>query len=808
MLRRERAETDFPPTACELESKLILLEGAGDRRGHLGAMLYGFPVAGLDETTMERLKGALSNDIPGGVFIQVTLLSTPDIDDFVHAYRFARNPQAVDSLTSPQQELMVALLEDRRRMYLDGKDEPLIAASGARCHNTVALVSVKVPIRDLTPTEGEVKDVSSLVSKVTDSLQTFGLHLERADIGKYLETLRRILHMHEPVNAEYDENDRLSEQIMAPGDKLDVNQKYLRINDTYVGVLSVKRLPKTARLSMMNHFIGDPRGLGNQITEPFMMTMTLYYPDQVKKAANIRRKAGIINYQAYGPMLRWVPRLAYKKEGFDNLVRTMEEGAVLVEMNFTLAIFSRSQESLDKLLSATRTYYGSFGLEMAVDNYICWPIFFNTLPLFPSRESIFLTHRFHSMAVKHAVNFAPILSEWRGTSTPKGPGAALLLLSRRNQPVLLDFYDSNTNYNSVLFAQAGGGKSVATQQIIVDYLSKGAKVWVIDNGHSYLKLCRLFGGEYMNFNAESKTCLNPFTNVLDLDDELDELKALLAKMAGPNSVIDDFRLSHLEEAIKATWSKRGNDSTITMVADYLLSQTDQRVKDLGSMLFTYTRRGSYGSWFEGPNNLNFNSNLVVCELSELGGKKSLQQVVLLQLIHRIQYEMQKADRSGSTSPRLLIVDEAWEQLNDPGVARWLEASYRKFRKSNGACLIVTQSINDLYNSPSGMAIAENSAHMLILQQRAETIDAVKESGRLAIGDYGFHMMRTVHTVPGRYSEILIYTDQGWGVCRLVLDRFSQVLFSTKGAERSEVIGAIESGVPAVQAINEFIERHG
>lgn len=66
-----------------------------------------------------------------------------------------------------------------------------------------------------------------------------------------------------------------------------LEKKSIRINDTHIGLLSVKRLPKRARLSLMNQFIGDPRGLGNQLTEPYMMTLTLHYPDQAKKAALI-----------------------------------------------------------------------------------------------------------------------------------------------------------------------------------------------------------------------------------------------------------------------------------------------------------------------------------------------------------------------------------------------------------------------------------------------------------------------------------------------------------------------------------------
>ncbi len=802
MLRRDRIEIDFPVLAHDVDQDLFLIEGAGKEAGYLGAMLYGFPVDGLDETTLDRLKGALSNDIPAGAFIQISLLSTPDVEDFVERYRLSRDLSTL-AIPDEQKALLDQLVENRAKLFYRGKEEPLVAASGVKCNNTMAMVSIKVPIKDPIPRESELKETSSLVSKISESMQTFGLQLHRADAQKYVATLRRILHMHERVDGEYDENVLIRDQIMAPGDKVDLEKKSIRINDTHIGLLSVKRLPKRARLSLMNQFIGDPRGLGNQLTEPYMMTLTLHYPDQAKKAATIRRNAQVINYQAYGPMLRWVPKLAYKKHGFDIMLHSMEEGAVLVEMNFSLVLFARDEESLSRLMSATRTYYGSFGLEMAEDRYITWPVIYNTLPLFPSEESIRLTHRFHSMAVKHAVNFAPILSEWRGT----GYGAAMMLQSRRGQPVLIDLYDSDTNYNGIIFAESRGGKSFLTQQIISDYLSKGAKVWVIDKGRSYYKLCKALGGEFIAFNNDSKVCLNPFTEVVDIDEDLDVLKAVLAKMAAPTSQLEDHQLGRLEEAIKACWSRLGNSMTVTDVADYLKNQAEESIRILGDMLYPFTRHGGYGSWFDGVNNLNFDSNFVVLELEELDSKKALQQVILLQLILKIQHEMYVADTSGGKFPRIVVIDEAWDLLSDGGMARFMESGYRRFAKYHGSALIVTQGINDLYNSPSGEAIAANSAHMFILQHRGESIEAAKKTGRVGIGDYGYQMLRSVHVVPGKYSEVLVYTGAGWGVCRLVVDRFSQVLYSTKGTERYEVIEAMEAGIPPVEAVNQYMERH-
>jgi conjugal transfer ATP-binding protein TraC len=805
MLRRERLEDTFPPLAVEEGSHLIQLQGEGRHAGFLGGCLMGLPVAGLDATTMDRLRGALSNDIPAGTFIQISLLSTPDIEMFVNAYKLARSYTKLAHLPEETRELLMQFVDNRAQMFLDGKEHPHVAASGVKMNSTTLIVSIKVPTKEPVPTEGEVKSTSMLVSKIQESLATFGLLLERMNAESYLRILRRITHMHESMlETEYDGDLMVRDQILGPGDVVDVSKGNVRINETNIGVLSVRRMPKRARLSTMNYFIGDPRGLGNQLCEPYMMTLTLCYPDQVKKSSKLKRDAQVINYQAYGPMLRWVPRLAYKKHGYDVILQTMEDGAVLVEMNFTLTLFARGEEALERLMSATRTYYGSFGLEMAEERYINWPVFYNTLPLFPSQESIRLLHRYHTMAVHHAINFAPIMSEWRGT----GWGSAVLLESRRGQPVLFDLYDSDTNYNGVVFAESGAGKSFVSQQIILDYLSLGARIWVIDVGRSYEKTCKVLGGEYLRFNAESRVCLNPFTEVEDIDEELDLLKSLLAKMAAPTSGVTDLQMAILEEAIKAVWSTRANTMTVTDVSDHLLAQNEKEATELGRLLFPFTRHGSLGSWFDGDNNLDFSKNFVVLELEELNSKKALQQVVLLQLIAKIQHEMFLAKRSGERTPRLMIIDEAWSLLNDGGVATFLEAGYRRFRKQDAAALVITQSIADLYENPAGRPLVENSANKIIMQQLEESITAAQRTGRLAIGDYGFEMLKGVHTVPGKYSELMLYSNNGWGITRLVVDRFSQVLFSTKGAEREDILRDIDNGVPALQSIKTFIERNG
>ena len=444
---------------------------------------------------------------------------------------------------------------------------------------------------------------------------------------------------------------------------------------------------------------------------------------------------------------------------------------------------------------------------MGEERLINWPVFWNSFPMFPSVESIKNTFRFKTLAVEHATTFLPILGEWKGSShqLKKDKGYALMLQSRRGQIMTLDLRDSSTNSNAVIFAESGAGKSFLTQAMVAEYLSMGAKVYCIDVGRSYYKLAKWLGGEFIEFNPDADLCINPFTKVKDIDDEVGLIQATIEKMAAPEDGLDDYRRSRIEEAVKAVWGRKGNYADITDVSEYMLSLEDDRVRDIGEMLYRYTRHGSEGRWFNGHANLDLSKDFVCLELEALKAKPALQQIVLMQIISAIQAEIYL---SNDGRPRIVVIDESWSLLDDPMVARFMEHAFRRFRKYNASAIIVTQSIADLYQSAAGKAIAANSAFKLIMKQTSETVEIVEREGYLSLDNYSFQQMRTIHSVPGAYSEVMIYANENVGIARLVVDRFTQVLFSTSDPERSEIINAIERGEDPVQAIENFIAVHG
>jgi len=765
---------------------------------YLGACFVSEALTGASASTVDKLQSALSMSFPPGTFIQIGMLASPDVGEYIDAY-VNNKPNSTPILR--------ALTKQHANLISSGVDTPLVQRSGVMLNRQRVIVTVKFPCRNERPEDVDIANTKETADRITEALKAALLNLFQLDAVAYLVIMRIITKLWDAPRSHYDEAKLLKDQIYYPGDSINYDDpSTIKFNEGehYAKALSVKFFPQRTSLAIMNHMIGDPGGLSNQITDPYYMVLTLHYPDQVVKVDEVKNTSSIINHQVFGPTAHLIPVLGYKKKGVDTLVHEIEgKGAIVVEVNFTIILFSRSLERLNKLSSGLQAYYTSLAFELREDRRILEALWNNLLPLNTTREGTKNLFRFHTMGVRHAVQFLPILGEWTGS----GMSGAMLLLTRRGQPALIDLYDSTTNFSGIVFAEAGAGKSFLTQKIVADYLASGAKVWVIDAGRSYLKLCKSVGGEFIEFRPESDVCLNPFTHIEDLEEEMDILKATIAKMAAPEDVLDDYQLSRIEQAIHSVYTKFGNSANIRAVAEWFISQSDDpECLRLGRQLFPFAG-GQFTRWFEGENNLDMSNAFICMELSDLKGRPALQQVVLLQLISRINHDMYKSQMGERGRKKILIVDEAWELLDDPMMAKAMIAAYRKARKEDGAVLVVTQSIGDVYASKNCEAIAANSAWQFILQQKSESIDSAIDSKQFKIEAYGQHMLKSVHTMPGKYSEIMVKrSDTDWGIVRLVVDQFHNVMFSTKGPARNEILDQLDQGVDAVDAVNNFIER--
>jgi conjugal transfer ATP-binding protein TraC len=636
--------------------------------------------------------------------------------------------------------------------------------------------------------------------------QSASIELTPLPAAGYIAVMRRYFNMFGTWDYAYDESDLIRNQFLPPSARIKSRMKTIRVDrdgkkgSQHIGILTVKNYPKRANLGIMDLMRGNPDGMGTQISMPYALTTTIHFPDQSAKIGKVRAKGVLITQQSFGNMIRWVPILAAKKHGFDVLGSALDEGDNAVEACTTLMLFHPDKRQVSNMMTNLEQLYSSYTFGMAPERYIVWPSIYNSLPLCPSPDSIENTHRFKTMGSRHAAQFLPVIDEWRGY------GDAMILTTRRGRPFGYDFFsDQNNNYNWLLIAASGAGKSFAVQRITQDYLSVGTKIWIVDKGRSHAKFTKAHQGELVEFTEIAHCSLNPFSKVIDIDEDIGILVALLGKMCNPDTQTDAADAVRIMEAIKSTWTTYGNKMEITHVYRYLNAQhTDERSVEMARRLYPFTMEGPYGSWFRGPSTLETNAQLTTLELSALGGKKHLQQVILQLLVINVEQAMY---RSHDGVKKMLLVEEGGDLLREPGFATFLAQLYSKVRKEEGSVGLVLQSLAQLIDSGrDGISIMGSAATRIIMEQEAEAIDTARRQDWMSISEGEANLLKSVHTVQGKagYSEMYFRTPNGAGIARLVESRFNQVLFSTKGPEFKGILAAVDAGEDVAKAVHRFI----
>lgn len=766
--------------------------------GYLGFGFISKPLQSGDDSVIQRLNVLFSFDYPKDSFIQVLLMGSQDIQPTlrsIESIRRTKNPELKQSI------------KNRIKMLNEGSQRPINPNAQAYVREYKVVFSVKIPLKDKNglPTEDDIKQGTELRLSFEQTLKSAGLRLTLLDAESYCRHVGQLLHWNPTANWRnpepyYDDTLPINEQLSEYDDRVEVAVNGIGLGEKRLRILSPARLPKQMTLENMRRMIGDPMNGVRGIHGNFFINLNIQIPDNSKERQKAEKDRNTINYQAFGPMMRFNPKLLFKKNSADLLFDAVNDGDRIVRIMLSIGLFEDSVERSEAKLTEAKAYLSEIGWHMKEDKYIVLPMLVNALPLCADSQAVEFLQRYKRCGSKHCIEFMPVLADWSGTGTPQ-----LTFISRSGQLMNMSPFDSNTNYNTCIVAASGSGKSFLTNDIITSYISSGAKCWVIDIGRSYEKLCHTMGGDFVEFGEHSQICLNPFQIIDNYNEEADMLIGIIISMAAMDDKLSDLQQARLRAALKELWDHYGKSLTIDLVAEKLRGDKDGRVVDMGDQLFAFTSAGEYGRFFNGANSVSFNNPLTCLELEELKGRSHLQQVVLLILIYQIQQAMYLGDRD---QRKLLFIDEAWDLLAKGNIAKFIETGYRRFRKYNGAAITITQSLNDLYNSPSGVAIAENSANLYLLYQKPETIETIKRENRLMIGEGGFQYLKSVHTVTGSYSEIFFVTSYGMGIGRLIVDAYTRLLYSTHPDDIKKIAEKTRTGMTTAEAIEAILADAG
>ncbi|MGH0003614.1 type IV secretion system protein TraC [Pseudovibrio ascidiaceicola] len=790
-----RASSLIPVLAYSETDQLFLMDDQT-----LGFTFMCQPIPAGDEKIQERVVGLINQDLPKDSSMQIVLFRSPDINMQMYQMETMR-----DGFRDP---LLDQVLKERIDFLQEHTvDNVSVATDMGVFDNGIVqdlklIISCKIPIKNPKPTEKELLEVSQIQGKLESTLNLIKVSPQRLDARGYIRLMSTLLNWGRNASWRNDatgyETDRtINEQLFDPETQLDVEPRALCLGDQHLKVLSAKKLPDAYYFGDAITYIGDISGGNSSIKENYFVVMNIMYPDAEQLKNQLERKRHFTVNQAHGPMTSLVPVLGDKKQGFDLLHERMKEGSKPIRISYSVVLSAPSKKRVEAAAIAARNIWRESRFELMEDRYLQLPMLLNSLPLCTDAKAIKDLFRYKTLTAEHATVLAPIFGEWKGTGTPH-----IALMSRNGQLMTLSLHDSNSNKNAVIAAESGSGKSFLLNELILAYMSEGAQVWVIDAGKSYEKLCDTLDGDFVHFEEGTNVCLNPFELIDSYEEEEDGIVGIVSNMASPKGTLNELQEERLKEIISKGWAEHNKALKIDHIAEACLKDTDQRVRDIGAQLFSFTSKGNYGRYFSGKNSINFRKQLTVLELDELQGRTNLRQVVLLQLIYQIQQEVYRGERNRK---KVVIVDEAWDLLKEGEVAKFMEHAYRKFRKYGGSVIIATQSVNDLYQNAVGRAIAENSAMMMLLGQRDETIESVKKNGHLSMGEGGFRALKTVHTIAGAYSEIFIKSNVGTGIGRLIVGEFQKLLYSTDPRDVQRIEELRRHGYSVSDAIHMIID---
>ena len=458
----------------------------------------------------------------------------------------------------------------------------------------------------------------------------------------------------------------------------------------------------------------------------------------------------------------------------------------MYEASVISTLYTYSLEDLDRLTKMLATEMS----KSLVNVKSAWGIqeeaFKSNLPLMD--DKVKKIHSFDSRSMGTVFPFT--------TSEVGHPsGVPLGFNKQTGTPILFDnFAPSLTNYNMVIFAKSGAGKSVTMKTLISrSSVLMGIESLALDAEGEYTIVADSLGGVNVVISPNSKTVINLFDIetetakdeitgkerlVLNVENKVEDVTQALVTMAKGSTRSDDVN-ELTKQVIAESVAEEYESLGITSDPNSLYKQGSGLQK--GDRLYSEKKEmPTIGSWYkriERKAMMNDNKdysfhyiyllkvmkqyireyngqmayfdgqstfelldgapfiNLDISQLEERFARPLAQQI-LLSWIWEKYVKKNSEDRTKAKQKRVLV-DEAWMLLPYPEAVDFLNKMARRARKRNVSLAIISQRFQDFYEKPEAQAVLTSSDTKLFLAQDKSEIQYLKEVFKLSEGEAGF-----------------------------------------------------------------------
>jgi conjugal transfer ATP-binding protein TraC len=408
----------------------------------------------------------------------------------------------------------------------------------------------------------------------------------------------------------------------------------------------------------------------------------------------------------------------------DSLMQAQEK---MFEVSLYISIYGDTEEEVQKTESEIKNLFES-------------KLIYIKPALFQQVEALksILPFGTDELKITNRLNTSPLSSFFPFVSFDLSSDKGILYgINRHNGSLIIFDRFSLENYNSMIFAKSGSGKSYTTKLEILRTLMFDTNVIIIDPEREYEFLAESVGGRYFDISLNSEHHINPFDlPALGEDDTVsDVLRSNIINIVGLMRVmlggLTSEEDSTIDRAITETYALKNitpESETLEGVEPPLLSDFEMVLagiegsEDLVQRLSKYTT-GSWSGFINKPSNVNINKKLICFSIRDM--EDELKPVAMYIVTHFIWNEVRK-----ELKKRLLIIDEAWIMMKNDDTASFLFGLAKRGRKYYLGLATITQDVGDFLRSPYGLPIITNSSMQLLLRQSPSSIDLVQKTFNL------------------------------------------------------------------------------
>lgn len=519
--------------------------------------------------------------------------------------------------------------------------------------------------------------------------------------------------------------------------------KYLRIGDTFLRAITLRRLPDETYPGLFRRLTSIPvKG---------WLSVNWRRAPRSSELARLHVKRNLAEALQQGSSHNVKAEVAVEDAVYlERQLVAGDEAVYLAE--WILIVAGSSPAELDqvtqKVLMGFRAMNGAEGLGESAANLKLW---LSSLPGNSRGEG---DYRFHRVITRNLADLLPMHLPYSG-----GAGRATILFgTTENTLARFDPFDRMLpNYNALVFGASGGGKSFLVQYLCMYILSAypDARFIFIDKGGSYNRFVRLFGGQSFGVAGSKQYTINPL-DVEPFEEKLAYLTAVLSAMVlEPGRVADNDERLVIERALSRV-RENGERLSVPSVSRAFrdLNPDDSLSREIADRFARYLERwttGLHGILLGSDSSrLSLSSDITAIDLKGLESNPELMLVFLLYITEMIW----AACRKEPSRRKIIVFDEVWSLLANEAGGRLVSELYRTLRKYGAGIISVSQGFSDFELTRHSAGILANVGTVYILKQ-SSTVSAQQVFRALNVTAREAELIHQLGQVKGEYSEALV-----------------------------------------------------